>query len=551
METINNSKTQYKILAFILTFMVAIAPLGNIRKVKAIAGVDDLAILGGAAIIALIISGLAASGAISGDYTVSAHDLSAIQEKAQANLQAAGATAIDQANKLGEALKSGATSSAIKKLAQGSVIWAFLGAIQDVLWSDIKTDYDKFSSDNSLNGYHFVGSALLGSNYVYLYQDSSISLDLTKFTFALGGSSTGRLNYNQSASTANTYNSSRVLFKTATMSEGIFPQVYEVELYCNVNKTDESIVKGYTAGAATVSAYYTGLCLGLVNNNVVKDLSVSNIKESNALTIPTILPQNVINNINTWDGTSDLVLAPPLPYDIPTGEDLVIDPSYAGEGTVDPPSPTTDPDNPPSEEEGITLPWLATLLGLLGLGQLTGIDEGIKSGIDNLVDSITNTAQDVYDGVRDWADTASSTIAQGIEGVRAKLGEIAGVITGGLALGIESIQSALGSIAETIGHAFDPPSKNVDWDKLKNIQLFNKFPFSIPSDLYYLFGLVAADPVAPCVKIPFDMTFLGGENIDATVDLATYDNVAAIIRNFEFIAFVIGMLYLTKSLIWK
>ena len=167
------------------------------------------------------------------------------------------------------------------------------------------------------------------------------------------------------------------------------------------------------------------------------------------------------------------------------------------------------------------------------------------------MDSITNTAQDVYDGVRDWADTANSTIAQGIEGVRAKLGEIAGVITGGLSLGIESIQSALGSIAETIGHAFDPPSKNVDWDKLKNIQLFNKFPFSIPSDLYYLFGLVAADPVAPCVKIPFDMTFLGGENIDATVDLATYDNVAAIIRNFEFIAFVIGMLYLTKSLIWK
>lgn len=33
MESINNNKVKYRFLVFILAFMVAIAPLGNIKKV--------------------------------------------------------------------------------------------------------------------------------------------------------------------------------------------------------------------------------------------------------------------------------------------------------------------------------------------------------------------------------------------------------------------------------------------------------------------------------------------------------------------------------------
>lgn len=525
------------ILAFVLIVTSSIYPE---KKVKA--EIATLAFIGGTAIVALILSALASQGAISGDYTVTAPDLSAIQEKAQANLQAAGANAVEQANRLGEAIKSGAESAKIKALASGAVIYAFLSAVQDTLFQ--KSDF-QFAEEHTDSTRTVVGVA---GSYMVVQNISSNYANYHSYF----GDITPSVSWNR------LYDK---YFRTADLSVNkdhmTLDFSYIGDLYY-VNKTTGVALPFTTNVSASSEFIYisydsqTKLYLeAFLFGNTILSSSASEIASAPSVTMPTVLPQTIINNINNWDGTSDLVLAPPRPYDIPTGEDLVIDPSYVGEGTVDPPAPTTDPDNPPSEEEGITLPWLAALLGLLGLGQLTGIDEGIKSGIDNLVDSITNTAQDVYDGVRDWADTASSTIAQGIEGVRAKLGEIAGAITGGLALGIESLQSALGSIAETIGHAFDPPSKNVDWDKLKNIQLFNKFPFSIPSDLYYLFGLVAADPVAPCVKIPFDMTFLGGENIDATVDLATYDNVAAIIRNFEFIAFVIGMLYLTKSLIWK
>lgn len=558
------------ILSLVIIFTSSVYPE---KKVKAEA--LTLTFVAVTVIAGIIISGLAASGAISGDYTVSAPDLSAIQEKAQANLQAAGANAVEQANRLGEALKSGAESAKIKALASGAVIYAFLQAIQDVLapektFADVQEGVAPGSFADYLANPLTKQVGMVGQYAIYIrgispfftappsyYWDSSrttVMLDRTQYYIVFP-------NFDLSAPYEYTnvyivvYDTVNDLFYDETKDaflSGLYWLQYHrsvaapskfirFDIY-NEDSIKNSVLKMVFSALAGQSIGY---------NAVLQPETFKNIASAPSVTLPTVLPQTIINNITNWDGTSDLVLAPPLPYDIPTGEDLVIDPSYVGEGTVDPPKPTTDPDNPPSEEEGITLPWLAALLGLLGLGQLTGIDEGVKSGIDNLVDSITNTAQDVYDGVRDWADTVSSTIAQGIEGVRAKLGEIAGAITGGLALGIESIQSALGSIAETLGHAFDPPSKNVDWDKLKNIQLFNKFPFSIPSDLYYLFGLVAADPVAPCVKIPFDMTFLGGENIDATVDLATYDNVAAIIRNFEFIAFVIGMLYLTKSLIWK
>lgn len=529
------------ILSLVIIFTSSVYPE---KKVKAEA--LTLTFVAVTVIAGIIISGLAASGAISGDYTVTAPDLSAIQEKAQANLQAAGANAVEQANRLGEAIKSGAESAKIKALASGAVIYAFLQAIQETLFNHSYSEQPTVS-----DSYDGILMYLQNGSYITYYGSRSYlhsvplrqpvfkSIDSGRFyQFSFGDSTIYSANLG-AAYVCRLYDVNHVFIDSFSASGANRNEYGDVIVYSNSKL-------GFDYYDAKQKMFIDAF-LG----NYVIDPTVSKISEKGSVTLPTRLPTTIVNNINNWDGTSDLVLAPPLPYDIPTGEDLVIDPSYVGEGTVDPPTPTTDPDNPPSEEEGITLPWLAALLGLLGLGQLTGIDEGVKSGIDNLVDSITNTVQDVYDGVRDWADTASSTIAQGIEGVRAKLGEIAGVITGGLALGIESIQSVLGSIAETIGHAFDPPSKNVDWDKLKNIQLFNKFPFSIPSDLYYLFGLVAADPAAPCVKIPFDMTFLGGENIDATVDLATYDNVAAIIRSFEFIAFVIGMLYLTKSLIWK
>ena len=139
MENTYNRKFGLKIIALILVFFVAFMPFHNIKKVYANALEGSTASI----IVALLLSGLVASGAISGGYQVSPTDLSSIAEKAQANLQAAGANAVEQANRLGEAIKSGAESAKIKALASGAVIYAFLQAIQETLFSKTEMKHSK------------------------------------------------------------------------------------------------------------------------------------------------------------------------------------------------------------------------------------------------------------------------------------------------------------------------------------------------------------------------------------------------------------------------
>lgn len=49
------------------------------------------------------------------------------------------------------------------------------------------------------------------------------------------------------------------------------------------------------------------------------------------------------------------------------------------------------------------MPWLSALLALLGLGNpsLDGIEAGVKTAIDTIIDGITATAQDVFDGSKE------------------------------------------------------------------------------------------------------------------------------------------------------
>lgn len=429
MESINIHKIKYKFIAILMAFVIAIAPFGSMQKVKANTIEDTLKF--GIPVVALILAALTSNGAISGGYQVSASDLSAIQEKAQANLQAAGSAAIDQANKLGEAIKSGAESAKIKALASGAVIYAFLQAIQDTLFNfqdnssnpDLGTNYSFLAKTTNFEWYY---SSLGGEVTEYFYPiistnvwESGIyygtpsysTLFLTKPDKTFTGSSGGSLK-------AINGNGDIIGFDCKTMLTRFFilkNNWYPIE-------------------------YLTELLLG---TSLVLSPSASTIASAPSVSLPTRLPQAIINNINTWDGTSDLVLAPPLPYDIPQGEDLVIDPSYVGEGTIDPPKPTTDPD-PPAEEEGISLPWLSALLALLGLGQIGGIDAGIQSGIDSIIDGITATAQDVYDGVTDIA----GTITGALSGIDATVQSGIDALTGSISVPLANVSDFVLSVPD-------------------------------------------------------------------------------------------------------
>lgn len=410
MESINIHKIKYKFIAILMAFVIAIAPFGSKQKVKANTIEDTLKF--SIPVVALILAALTSNGAISGGYQVSASDLSAIQKKAQANLQAAGANAVEQANRLGEAIKSGAESAKIKALASGAVIYAFLQAIQETLFSNVTdrstNDWKFYCSTAHYNVNYKINNSKYFDYYLPLTASRAWSLEGTKYKTTQLFLNKGNLGYG---------NWPVILFYVLDNS-GNYIDTFTVTankelVFCDAKNTNNLAI------IAEILA---------LQSNVVYDASVSHISERESVTVPTVLPQTIISNINNWDGTSDLVLAPPLPYDIPTGEDLVIDPSYVGEGTIDPPKPTTDPD-PPAEEEGISLPWLSALLALLGLGQIGGIDAGVQSGIDSIIDGITATAQDVYDGITDIAGTITGALSSIDATVQSGIDALTGIIS--------------------------------------------------------------------------------------------------------------------------
>lgn len=520
-----------RVLAFLMVFFVLISPFYGIKKVKA----NPVAI-GGSAIVALILSGLAAQGLISGEYKVTAAQLTQINDLAQAQLALEGATAVAAAQKLGDALAAGAESAKIKALATGGVIYAFLQAIQDTLFS---TDVTKDTSLLPVDSQFIAQNVRYGMFYSYNTEYFS-SMPVMSLLGIAGNT------YYFTCSNIKIKNPVIYSNYANAIKFSVYDKTKESFLVLDGSTYYHSLSLSYTWPPSAISpnkafvlslvpTYGPQTCQSILIDLLVGSHYTSEattISKQENITIPTVLPSTVSDNINNWDGTSDLVLAPPFPYDIPDDESLVVDPTYGGE-VIDP----TDPVDPPAEEEGISLPWLSALLALLGLGKLTGIDEGVLSGIDSIVDGITSTIQDVIDGVKttagEWATAATAAITTAISG----------------------IQSGISSIADTISHVFDPPSKDIDWDKLKSSGsvIFTKFPFSIPADLKFLVGLLVSDPQAPkwTVTVPFSIAGDWAQDGEFELDFSVIDGFMVIVRNIELLAFIFGMVFMTRQLIWK
>ena len=74
------------------------------------------------------------------------------------------------------------------------------------------------------------------------------------------------------------------------------------------------------------------------------------------------------------------------------------------------------------------------------------------------------------------------------------------------------------------------------------------FPFCLPFDLIDFIGVLDADPEAPKFTIPIKVptgTGWGVYNID--IDLSKFDSVAALLRQMETLAFVVGLIMVTRQ----
>ncbi len=100
----------------------------------------------------------------------------------------------------------------------------------------------------------------------------------------------------------------------------------------------------------------------------------------------------------------------------------------------------------------------------------------------------------------------------------------------------------------------NPDSGDTDLDNYK-ADLRDVFPFCIPFDLIHLLNALDAEPEAPVFKIPIDLEagnpFTGDKIVDyhseMVIDLSDYDDAIKVIRILEIIAFLLGLMLITRQ----
>lgn len=79
-----------------------------------------------------------------------------------------------------------------------------------------------------------------------------------------------------------------------------------------------------------------------------------------------------------------------------------------------------------------------------------------------------------------------------------------------------------------------------------SLDLTDFFPFCIPFDIYDFFSILSASPQAPVFDWPIVVPQLG-LNYTISVDLTPWDDVAALFRKMELMAFIVGLGFVTRK----
>lgn len=180
------------------------------------------------------------------------------------------------------------------------------------------------------------------------------------------------------------------------------------------------------------------------------------------------------------------------------------------------PTPTPDPDQPADDADVNS--WLKAIY--LKLVSIDGnIAQMLPTVITDLV-AINDTLKDI--------STAGGLNATDPE---AQQSAFANIFTGML----EFLKTAL------------VPTQSLNLDALNTMpdNLSEKIPFCLAGDVVRIFTVFESEPTAPKIDIPFDMSSVGGPVHHLDIDFSTFDEHAPFFRNLAFIAFLIGLVWMT------
>ena len=93
----------------------------------------------------------------------------------------------------------------------------------------------------------------------------------------------------------------------------------------------------------------------------------------------------------------------------------------------------------------------------------------------------------------------------------------------------------------------DPTEDPIATTAPLKFDLRNIFPFCIPFDVKDMISLLQAEPVAPVYTVNWNIPIIN-QNLSFTVDLNSFNSVAATCRKMELLIFIIGLAVATRSL---
>lgn len=104
---------------------------------------------------------------------------------------------------------------------------------------------------------------------------------------------------------------------------------------------------------------------------------------------------------------------------------------------------------------------------------------------------------------------------------------------------ILSIPVAIGNIIESL---FVPREMHIDFTPLRNLIIKEKFPFSLPFDIYNLLSFLSAEKEAP--KWVFNI-----KDVELIIDFSEFEHLAIVTRNMLVIIYIIILIILTRRFV--
>lgn len=370
----------------------------------------------------------------------------------------------------------------------GKALYAVLKGVVDVVWPNSNSNMVEPPTDTE-SLYSYIGQ-VNGVHYYYGMNSSSSMIKDGTYSYAVSGLKTKSRFDNDNTKYYFIHLGAPVSMKSKYPSNYVGGVLYYLNSDGQIKNCDSMHLNtSYDFGTSCGVLGFTRIgATSQLLNYLNGSMSFADItaKTANKVKLPTRLPQTVINNINNYiDGST---------------ENLIVNPT---------------PDELPQLPEGYN-PVTDDLPDLPGYEDVTPDQEPTTDPEPTPTPPDPTPTPPEYNG-DEW---------------------------------VNPIGNFFDGLLKFMKAAF-VPTLSLDLSALSNMpeNFTDKFPFSLPSDIVSIFGVINADPVAPSFSFTFPLSYVGGEDMDASFNLDNFNDAAAVIRSLLLLVVVVLLAWKTYGLV--